>query len=185
MHNMDVMIDIQRTQDASLIKANENLIAPRQALCTIIRLPKMFVEPLHLEATITTTVVIVDESEWPPYTEIGIQIRPTSTSSTIPEVVPLCPQTKGIVYIFTESIQNLVQRQICTKSMLIQLLQQIRPWVCKAISKSKERMPEYFTATLKEKLAVLHGSWPYLNRDWQYYMAIWMHLRGMWRSASD
>lgn len=30
--NVNVIIDVQRTQDASLIKTNENIVAPRQDL---------------------------------------------------------------------------------------------------------------------------------------------------------
>lgn len=64
-------------------------------------------------------------------------VAATTTSTPSHTSMPR-PQSMGIVTISVEVLQNLVQRDTQTESQLTQLIQQLKPWVRKAIADSEE-----------------------------------------------
>lgn len=96
-----------------------------------------------------------------PTTDITI-MGPISTETL--KVIPFHPQPAGMVYISDESLQALVQLQTQNESQLAQLVQQLRPWVSKAISESEKQMIESYQATLDQQVRLRHGQVDTLQR---------------------
>lgn len=71
MPNVDIMIVIQRTPDASL-KANKNLVELERAPQTIVRLSKMLTKPSQHVST-TTTTDDGDQSKMPPQIDVEME----------------------------------------------------------------------------------------------------------------
>lgn len=82
-------------------------MAIQGVLYTIVKLSKMFTKAPHPEDT-TTTVATAVETERPQQTNIKRDTGSTNTTSTVPKVVPACSHIAGMVYVSTESIQDLV-----------------------------------------------------------------------------
>lgn len=80
----------------------------------------IFIEPPHPEAS--TTTAADNKPKRFSQTDVDIKMGLTSTLSTVPEVMPTHPEPAGIVYIFMESIQALVQHQAQTDSQFAYLL---------------------------------------------------------------
>lgn len=149
MHQLDQLIEAQRTLDPNLMKAKENLMALWRGQPT--PMPEMFsLAPPHQGSKTTTTTATNDrcpqlETDKERQPNIFIPVQHASSSQATPT---------GMVYISSISLQAMVQRLSHAKSQLTQLVQQIRPWVHQAISDSEGRMQKFMVTIIQDYLSL-------------------------------
>lgn len=127
-HDIDRLIEVNRTHDVGLIKNDTNPVVHR---CV----PELFVRSTA-EPNFEGSILEMSTSAEGPIVAATTSDIP---SLVIPTGVP-CPPSLGMFMITTEFLHELIQCQMQIETQLAQFIQQVRPWVRTLIAQLEERV---------------------------------------------
>lgn len=155
LHDLDLLVEVQHTLDANLIKVEDNLVSLQLASRQLAQMPEMFAIEPPSEAP-STTIATTTTKERTPQLETHMEKGPTTNTSAL-QVSPTSAAPARMVYVTAVSIQSIAQRLTKIKSQLIQSLQHIWPQVCQAITESKGYIQVVIVTTILDRPIVMYG----------------------------